>query len=405
MQILMRKTSELIPYINNPRDNANAVDAVASSIKNYGFKVPIIIDKENEIVTGHTRLLAAKKLGLEEVPCIIADDLTQAQIKAFRIADNKVAEASEWNLEMLAVELQDLEGFTGFDAAELEDLFPKDENEIVEDEAPEPPEKPISRLGDVWLLGRHKVLCGDSTLVQDVEKLMDGVKADMVLTDPPYNVAYEGGTKDKLTIKNDSMDNDSFRIFLKDAFFAANESLKPGGAFYIWHADSEGYNFRGACLDVGWKVRQCLIWAKNSLVMGRQDYQWKHEPCLYGWKEGSAHLWAADRKQTTIINFDKPTKNACHPTMKPVGIFDYLIKNNTKGEDIVLDVFMGSGTTIIACEQNGRIGYGVELDEKYVDVIVQRYINLVENDENVYLIRDGEKIAYKDIAPEHEIND
>ena len=184
MQILMRKISELIPYVNNPRNNENAVDAVASSIKHYGFKVPIIIDKDNEIVTGHTRLLAAKKLGLEEVPCIVADDLTPAQIKAYRIADNKVAEASEWNLEMLAVELQDLEGFTGFDAAEIEDLFPTDENEIVEDEAPEPPENPISKLGDVWLLGRHKILCGDSTLVEDVEKLMDGAKADMVVTDP-----------------------------------------------------------------------------------------------------------------------------------------------------------------------------------------------------------------------------
>lgn len=398
MKIIMKKISELIPYINNPRNNANSVDAVASSIKNYGFKVPIIIDKDNEIVTGHTRLLAAKKLGHEEVPCIVADDLTEAQIKAYRIADNKVSEASEWNLEMLAVELEDLEGFTGFDIAEIEALFPKDENEIIEDEAPEPPEKPISKLGDIWLLGRHKILCGDSTSIQDVEKLMDGVKADMLLTDPPYNVAYEGGTKDKLKIKNDSMDNDSFRVFLKDAFSAANEVLKPGGAFYIWHADSEGYNFRGACLDVGLKVRQCLIWAKNSLVMGRQDYQWKHEPCLYGWKEGSAHLWAADRKQTTIINFDKPTKSTLHPTMKPVGIFDYLIKNNTKGEDIVLDLFMGSGTTIIACEQNGRIGYGLELDEKYADVIVQRYINLIENDESVFLLRDGVKIKYCEVS-------
>lgn len=340
MQILMRKTSELIPYVNNPRNNANAVD---------------------EIVTGHTRLMAAKRLGLEEVPCIIADDLTEAQIKAYRIADNKLSGASKWNLEMLEVELQDLEGFTGFDIDEIEDIFPKDENIIIEDEAPEPPEKPISKRGDIWLLGRHKFLCGDSTLTEDVEKLMDGAKADMLLTDSPYNVAYEGGTKDKLKIQNENMENDSFKIFLRDAFTAGIGVLKPGGAFYVWHADSEGYNFRGACLDTGWKVRQCLIWAKNSLVMGRQDYQWKHEPCLYGWKEGSSHLWSSDRKQTTIINFDKPTKSTLHPTMKPVGIFDYLIKNNTKGEDIVLDLFMGSGTTIIACEQNGRI-YGLELD-------------------------------------------
>lgn len=394
MQILMRKISELIPYVNNPRNNANAVDAVASSIKNYGFKVPIIIDKNNEIVTGHTRLLAAKKLGLEEVPCIVADDLTEAQIKAYRIADNKVAEASEWNLEMLAVELQDLEGFTGFDAAEIEDLLNNDESEVIEDEAPKPPEEPISKLGDIWLLGRHKLLCADSTSVQNVEKLMGGFKADMVLTDPPYNVAYKGKAG---TIKNDDMDNDSFRIFLKGAFAAASNVLKPGGVFYIWHADSEGYNFRGACLDVGWKVRECLIWVKNALVMGRQDYQWKHEPCLYGWKDGASRLWTSDRKQTTTINFDKPLKNSIHPTMKPVGIFDYLIKNNTKGEDIVLDIFMGSGTTIIACEQNGRIGYGLELDEKYADVIVERYINLVGTDEKVFLIRDEVKIKYSDV--------
>lgn len=198
----------------------------------------------------------------------------------------------------------------------------------------------------------------------------------MLITDPPYNVAYEGGTKEKLTILNDKMDNDSFRQFLRDAFTTADAVMKPGAVFYIWHADSEGYNFRGACFDVNWKVRQCLIWNKNQIVMGRQDYHWKHEPCLYGWKDGASHLWASDRKQSTVIEFDKPQRNGEHPTMKPVGLFDYQIKNNTKKQDIVLDLFGGSGTTIVACEQNGRIAYSMELDEHYCDVIIQRWENL-----------------------------
>ena len=216
-------------------------------------------------------------------------------------------------------------------------------------------------------------MCGDSTSVTDVEKLMNGNKADMLLTDPPYNVDYEGKTKDKLKIKNDSMDNDSFRQFLRDAFTSADMVMKEGAVFYIWHADSEGYNFRGACFDVGWKVRQCIIWNKNCMVMGRQDYQWKHEPCLYGWKDGASHLWASDRKQTTVIDMPKPAKSDLHPTMKPVALFDYQIKNNTKGGDIVLDLFGGSGTTIMACEQNNRIAYSMEFDPHYVDVIIARW--------------------------------
>lgn len=219
-------------------------------------------------------------------------------------------------------------------------------------------------------------MCGDSTSVEDVEKLMNGVKVDLLITDPPYNVAYEGKTKDALTIQNDEMADDDFRQFLREAFYAADNVMKEGAVFYIWHADSEGYNFRGACYDISWKVRQCLIWNKNSMVMGRQDYQWKHEPCLYGWKDGASHLWASDRKQTTILNFDRPTRNAEHPTMKPVKLFDYQIQNNTKKEDAVLDLFGGSGTTLIACEQNGRFSYTMELDPKYVDVIINRWEQL-----------------------------
>ena len=217
-------------------------------------------------------------------------------------------------------------------------------------------------------------MCGDSCSLEAVEKLTNGGGGvDMLLTDPPYNVAYEGGTKEKLTIQNDSMGNDQFRQFLRDAFVAADTVMKKGAVFYIWHADSEGYNFRGACKDAGWTVRQCLVWKKSSLVMGRQDYHWKHEPCLYGWKEGAGHLWSADRKQTTILEFDKPTRNGEHPTMKPVALFEYQMLNNTKGGDIVLDLFGGSGTTLLAAEKHGRHAQLMELDPKYCDVIVKRW--------------------------------
>lgn len=374
-RMFYKKTDELIPYVNNPRNNDQAVDAVASSIKNFGFKVPIVIDSKNEIINGHTRLKAAKKLGIEEVPVIVADDLTEDQIKAFRIADNKVSELAEWDEELLLAELNmiemDMEQFN-IDMSELD--FEDSREEVVEDEFDEtPPEEPQAKYGDIYQLGCHRLMCGDSTKAEDVQKLMDGELADLFLTDPPYNVAYEGKTKDSLTIKNDSMDDDSFRQFLVDAFKSADSVMKKGAVFYIWHADSEGYNFRGACRDIGWTVRECLIWNKNQIVLGRQDYHWKHEPCLYGWKDGASHLWASDRKQSTVLDFDKPTRNGVHPTMKPIALFDYQIKNNTKGNDIVLDLFGGSGTTIMACEQNGRRGYSMELDPRYVDVIIKRW--------------------------------
>lgn len=374
MEIKNIKLDKLIPYKKNPRINDKAVKYVAESIKEFGFKVPIVIDKNNVIVAGHTRYKASIELGLTEVPCIVADDLTEEQVKAFRLADNKVGEIAEWDFNLLAEELQgiddlDMEAF-GFE-------MPKNDEKVEEDEYEvELPKEPKSKLEQVYKLGRHRLMCGDSTKVEDVSKLMDGAKADMLLTDPPYNVAYEGGTKDKLKLKNDNMSDEKFRQFLTEAFSRANEVMKEGAVFYIWHADSEGYNFRGACFNIGWKVRQCLIWNKNSMVLGRQDYQWKHEPCLYGWKEGASHLWATDRKQTTVLDFDRPNRNAEHPTMKPVKLFDYLIKNNTKSEDIVLDLFGGSGTTIIACEQNKRTGYVMELDPKYVDVIIDRWETL-----------------------------
>lgn len=363
------------PYANNPRNNEMAVGPVKNSIKEFGFKVPIIVDKDGEIVAGHTRLKAAKELELEEVPCIIADDLTPEQVKAFRLADNKVGELAEWDFDLLDLELEELENVNfDMEGFGFEFNLQKEEAGVIEDDFDcELEEETNIKQGDIFQLGRHRLMCGDSTSLEDVQKLAGGVQVDLLVTDPPYNVNYEGATKDKLRIKNDNMKDTQFREFLKNAFYAADSAMKVGASFYIWHADSEGYNFRGACKDIGWSVRQCLIWNKNSLVMGRQDYQWKHEPCLYGWKDGASHLWMNDRKQTTVINMDRPTRNELHPTMKPVALFDYLIKNNTKSGDIVLDIFGGSGTTIMACEQNGRRGFLMELDPKYCDVIIKRW--------------------------------
>lgn len=336
MEIKQIKVTELKPYKNNPRKNEQAVDAVAASIKEFGFKVPIIIDKDYEIVAGHTRLKAAVKLGLAEVPCIIADDLTDDQIKAFRIADNSSSQVSEWDYSLLEQELASIDfDMTMFGLDEqIKEIEKLNEKEAVEDEVPEVSSgEPITQLGDIWQLGRHRLMCGDSTNPETVKKLMDGKLADLLLTDPPYNVAYEGTAG---TIKNDDMEDKKFKEFLLSAFINAKNSIKPGASFYIWHADSEGYNFRSACRESGFTVRQCLIWKKSSLVMGRQDYQWQHEPCLYGWKDGDSHYWGSDRKQTTILEFDKPTKNALHPTMKPVGLFDYLIKNSSQKTTLFL---------------------------------------------------------------------
>lgn len=375
LKIVYKKISDLTPYENNPRLNDGAVDAVAKSIEEFGFKVPIVIDKDGVIVAGHTRLKAAKQLAIDEVPCIIADDLSDEELKAFRLADNKVSELAGWDWDKLQDELERLQEMD-IDMGEFgfEFNLQKEETEVIEDDFDcELEEETNIKQGDIFQLGRHRLMCGDSTSLEDVQKLAGGVQVDLLVTDPPYNVNYEGGTKDKLKIENDNLEDTQFREFLKNAFCAADSVMKHGASFYIWHADSEGYNFRGACKDIGWSVRQCLIWNKNSLVMGRQDYQWKHEPCLYGWKEGASHLWMSDRKQTTVINMDRPIRSELHPTMKPVALFDYLIKNNTKSGDIVLDIFGGSGTTIMACEQNGRRGFLMELDPKYCDVIVKRW--------------------------------
>jgi len=372
----------LIPYARNSRTHSDAqVAQIAASIKEFGFTNPVLIDEEGGIIAGHGRVMAARKLKLAEVPCIRLSHLTDTQKRAYVIADNKLALNAGWDNEMLQVEFADLKeldfdlDLTGFTADEIDALMPQEIEEGLTDEdaVPEAGPEPITKPGDIWVMGKHRLLCGDSTSTDDLTKLCQDQLVDMWLTDPPYNVAYEGGTKEKLTIQNDSMGDEQFRQFLRDAYTAADTVMKPGAVFYIWHADSEGYNFRGAAQDAGWKVRQCLIWKKSSIVMGRQDYHWKHEPCLYGWKDGAGHLWAADRKQTTILEFDKPTRNGEHPTMKPVALFEYQLLNNTKGGDIVLDSFGGSGTTLIAAEKNGRVARLMELDPKYCDVIVKRW--------------------------------
>ena len=375
------ETKGLIPYAKNSRTHSEAqVAQIAGSIKEFGFNNPVLIDEDNGIIAGHGRVMAAQKLGLQAVPCIRLAHLSDTQRKAYVIADNRLALNAGWDDQMLTVELQELDGesfdlsLLGFEADELNALLnPIKETEGLtdEDEVPEVPEEPKTKPGDIYKLGRHRLMCGDSTSIDAVEKLVDGSLVDILITDPPYNVAYEGSNG--LKIKNDNMADDQFRQFLRDAFVSADAVMKPGAVFYIWHADLEGFNFRGACKDTGWTVRQCLIWNKDSLVMGRQDYHWKHEPCLYGWKEGSGHLWATDRKQTTILEFKKPKKNDVHPTMKPVELIEYQLLNNTKGADIVLDLFGGSGSTLIAAEKNGRVARLMELDPRYCDVIVKRW--------------------------------
>ena len=387
MKIKQTPINELIPYASNSRTHSDEqVAQIAASIKEFGFNNPVLLDKENGIIAGHGRVLAARKLGLKEVPTIELSHLTDTQRKAYVIADNKLALNAGWDMELLSLEMGDLrdEGFDlsliGFNDDELANMFvDKTEGLTDPDEVPDIPDNPVTVEGDVWLMGKHRLMCGDSTSIDAVDKLVDNEPVDMWLTDPPYNVDYEGKTKDALKIQNDSMTDDTFRQFLCDAYSAADSVMKHGAVFYIWHADSEGYNFRGAAHDIEWEVRQCLIWKKQTMVMGRQDYHWKHEPCLYGWKGGSAHLWATDRKQTTILEFDRPSRSKEHPTMKPVALFEYQMLNNTKGEDIVLDSFGGSGTTLIAAEMNGRRARVMEFDPKYCDVIIKRWQDFTGN--------------------------
>ncbi|MFV3013896.1 DNA modification methylase [Clostridium botulinum] len=400
---------EIKPYKNNPRDNDAAAEKVAESIKEFGFKVPIIVDKDNIIIAGHTRHKAAKDLKIESIPVIKAEDLTPEQVKAFRIMDNKSSELASWDYEALLKEMESLKlenydiEFTGFDLEEVESLFDEyNPKEIQEDESFNPEEQletiesPKSKRGDLWLLGKHRLVCGDSTLKEDIELLMNGKKASMVFTDPPYNVAYEGGTEDKLTIQNDNMTNEEFYKFLLKVFSNYYELMEEGAPIYVCHADSEGENFRRAYREAGLKLAECIIWVKNTFVMGRQDYHWRHEPILYGWKEGKAHYFVDDRTQDTVWEISKPQRNAEHPTMKPLLLCAKAIKNSSKPGALVVDLFGGSGSTLMAAAETERVCYTMELDEKYADVIVLRYINQY-GPEEVFLIRDGIKTPYSKV--------
>lgn len=377
----------LIPYARNARTHSDAqIAQIAASIREWGWTTPILVDEDGTVLAGHGRLAAARQLQMHDVPVIIASGWSDAKRRAYILADNKLALNSGWDDQILALELADLGSefdlnLVGFTPDEVAALTPEQVKPgLTDDDAvPDVPEQPITVLGDIWLLGKHRLMCGDSTSTDHLAHLTQGNLVDMWLTDPPYNVAVQGGDridpkrKNGKRIMNDQMDDEQFRQFLRDAYTAADTVMKPGAVFYIWHGDSEGYNFRGAAKDAGWTVRQCLIWKKSSIVPGRQDYQWKHEPCLYGWKDGAGHLWASDRKQTTILEFDRPSRNGEHPTMKPVALFEYQMLNNTKGGDLVLDSFGGSGTTLIAAEKNGRVARLMELDPKYCDVIVKHW--------------------------------
>lgn len=397
MELVTISLSEIRPYPNNPRLNGDAVKAVAESIRQCTYVAPIIVDEDNVILAGHTRYKAMKKLGWKECEVIVKEGLTEEQKRKYRLLDNKTNELADWDFDMLAAELEGLD----FGDLDLEWGIEEKEKKVVEDNyEPELPEQPKAKLGDIYQLGRHRLMCGDSTSVDDVQMLVGGAQMDMLLTDPPYNVDYKGAAG---KIKNDNMEDSDFREFLRLAFFNAKAVMKPGAAFHIWHADSEGYNFRGACRDVGLLVRQCLVWVKNSLVLGRQDFQWMHEPCLegenpgevethdpclYGWTDGASHKWYKNRKQTTVLRFDKPLVSKEHPTMKPIKMFAYEMQCNTKPGENVLDLFGGSGTTMMAAEQTGRDSFLMEFDPKFADVIIDRWEKFTG--EQAVLIHAGE---------------
>lgn len=367
MEIVYKLVEDLNPYKNNPRKNEKAVKMVAASIRDFGFKVPITIDKDGLIVTGHTRLKAAIQLGMKEVPCIILDDLTPDQIKAFRIADNRTSEIAEWDYDALAIELSEIE----LDMTPFEIQIPDAGDKIKEDEYDvKLPLVPKSKMGEIYQIGKHRLMCGDARKRKDVLQLVEGAVVDLIFTDPPYNVDYEG-TAGK--IMNDKMDDKPFYHFLFEAFKNMFEVSKLGGAIYVCHADTEGLNFRNAFHDAGYKLAECLVWVKNSLVLGRQDYHWRHEPILYGWKEGGPHFFVNDRTQDTVWEYNKPRRNGEHPTMKPIELCGRAINNSSRSGELVLDLFGGSGSTMIAADQLGRRCFMMEIDPQYVDVIIDRY--------------------------------
>lgn len=412
MEFKKLKIDTLIPASYNPRKKLKPGDPEFEKIKNsiteFGYVDPIIVNSDMTIIGGHQRWSVLKTLGYTEVDCVVVE-IDKTKEKALNIALNKVT--GEWNKELLADLIKDLQSldydvsFTGFDPPEIDELFndvhskeTKEDDFDVDEELKAPP---ISKQGDIWLLGRHRLICGDCTKAEVIDKLLEGKKVNLVVTDPPYNIAYEGVAG---TIQNDNMSDKDFYNFLLAAYKNMVNAMADDASIYVFHADTEGLNFRKAFEDAGLYLSGVCIWAKQSLVLGRSPYQWKHEPILFGWKKNGKHKWFADRKQSTIWNFDRPKKSELHPTMKPIALVAYPILNSSMTNGLVFDPFGGSGSTLIACEQTNRICYTSELDEKYADVIVKRYIDQVQSNENVFVIRDGVKINYADL-PKGEENE
>ncbi len=408
MVIERKSTADLIPADYNPRKDLKPGDPeyekLKRSLEQFGYVEPVIWNKTTgRVVGGHQRLKVLIDMGITEVECVVVE-LPEDKEKALNIALNKIS--GDWDKDKLAVLIADLQGtafdvsLTGFDAAEIDDLFKdtlkdgiKDDNFDVDAELKEPP---ITKLGDVWTLGRHRLVCGDSTKAETFDLLMAGAKANLVVTDPPYNVNYEGSAG---KIKNDNMANDAFYEFLLSAFKNTAAIMADDASIYVFHADTEGLNFRRAFADAGFYLSGCCIWKKQSLVLGRSPYQWQHEPVLFGWKKGGKHQWYAGRKETTIWEYDKPKKNADHPTMKPIQLLAYPIMNSSMSNTLIVDPFGGSGSTLIACEQTDRSCYTIELDPKFCDVIVKRYIEQVGSDEKVTCQRDGLIYRFEELDP------
>ena len=400
---------QLRPAAYNPRKALKPSDKeyqkIKNSIQEFGYVEPIIVNYDMTVIGGHQRLTVLKDLGYTEAQCVVLHIEDEAKVKALNIALNKIS--GEWNEQLLAdllVDLQDAQfnlDLTGFEAPEIDQLFSKLHNKDIEEDNFDVEEElknpAFSHAGDIWTLGRHRVICGDSTLPETFKLLMEGKRANLVLTDPPYNVNVEE-TAGK--IKNDNMPDADFYNFLFCAFVNMEQNMEQDASIYVFHADTQGLTFRRAFADAGFNLSGCCIWKKNALVLGRSPYQWQHEPCLFGWKKGGKHLWYSDRKQTTIWEYDRPKSSKEHPTMKPVALMAYPIKNSTMTNCIVLDPFLGSGSTLIACEETGRICYGVELDEKFMDVIVKRYIEQVGSSDGVSVLRDGSTYSYDELVGE-----
>ncbi len=409
MQLVL--LSKLVPYVNNARTHSTEqLIKLRSSLREFGFINPVIIDRDFNVIAGHGRIMAAKEEGITEVPCVFVDYLTEAQKKAYVLADNRMALDAGWDEELLRIEIESLQGadfdvsLTGFGEDEIADLFAGEGEKDVKDDdfdlSAALEKAAFVELGDIWAVGRHRLLCGDATSAEDVAALMDGKKANLIVTAPPYNVAFKSSSG--LSIQNDSMENGEFYTFLYNSFQNMAEHLEKGGAAYVFHADTEGLNFRKAFVDAGFHLAGVCIWVKNSLVLGRSDYQWQHEPVLYGFLKNGKHPWYSDRKQTTIWNYDKPKRNKNHPTSKPLDLLGYPICNSSQENAIVLDTFGGSGSTMMACEQTKRICCMMELDEKYASVILRRYVEDTGDSENVYVVRGGEKIPYSVLVKEVE---